>query len=236
MKLEDGKQHIFTANSSLTVEVGAPVEIWTVDTNGYKTILLSADDGTTGPVVSAPFKLNMKNMPDADVTVTARFELKRYPVYFQANTGGRVVVNKAFGGVMEGVVQQSGDKVKHFTELTIEAEPLNESYRLKKEGLKVSMGGVAVSNLKYIASVTGEVDIKADFEKVYEVRLLQPQYGSLAVLSLPAASPASCDGSNCSKYYTISPRHPNATRWQARRSPTRSCRTTRAESAKWKKP
>ncbi|NCE71984.1 gliding motility-associated C-terminal domain-containing protein [Odoribacter sp. Z80] len=182
VKLEDGKQHIFTANSSLTVEVGAPVEIWTVDTNGYKTILLSADDGTTGPVVSAPFKLNMKNMPDADVTVTARFELKRYPVYFQANTGGRVVVNKAFGGVMEGVVQQSGDKVKHFTELTIEAEPLNESYRLKKEGLKVSMGGVAVSNLKYIASVTGEVDIKADFEKVYEVRLLQPQYGSLAVL------------------------------------------------------
>lgn len=179
VETEDGTQHNFTEDGSLTIDVGAAVEIRTVEAEGCKTVLLSATDGVTTSVTTAPFTLNLANMPDQDVEATARFELKRYPVYFSAGTGGTIVVSKKFSGVDEGVVLNSGDEVKHFTELTIVAEPQSDSYQLKPKGLTVTMGGV--TQTEHIASVTGAVNIQADFERIYEVRRLQPEHGTLTV-------------------------------------------------------
>lgn len=171
---EDGTQHTFTEAGSLTVEVGAAVEIWTIDGEGCKTILLSADDGVTTPVTNAPFTLNLVNMPDQEVTVTARFQLKRYPVYYMSNSGGYITVNKIFHGVAEGEITHSGDEVKHFTELKIVAEPESQSWQLKPGTLITKMGGVVVEDPAYVASVTASVNIEATFERIYEIRTLAP--------------------------------------------------------------
>lgn len=174
VQLEDGTQHAFTADGSITVDVGAPVEIWTIDAEGCKTVLLSANDGITTPVTNAPFTLSLVNMPDFNVTVTARFEFKRYPVYYTTNPGGRLIVNKIFNGVAEGIVVHSGDEVKHFTELTVRVEPESQSWQLVPGSFITRMGGVAMTDPAYVASVSAAVNIDASFERIYEVRKETP--------------------------------------------------------------
>lgn len=181
VQTEDGQEHVFTEDAVLTVDVGAPLKIRTVEGEGCRTSLLVMTPPGDNPVTVPPFELNVEHMPDRNITVTAGFVLKRYPVYFSANTGGTVTVTKKFGGISEGVLTVSGEEVKHFTELEIVTAPLGPAYRLKN--LKTTMGGMTVSDPAKIASVTASVNIEAEFERIYEVRKTDPDpaKGSLTV-------------------------------------------------------
>lgn len=90
------------------------------------------------PVTTEPIALAIANMPDYDMTITARFAIKTYPVYFTSNAGGAIVVKTLFNGVT-GQLVNSGDEVKHFTQLTISALPAGDNYRLKEGGLVTEM-------------------------------------------------------------------------------------------------
>lgn len=181
VQTEDGQEHIFTTNGTLTIDVGAPLKIRTVEGGGCRTSRLETTPPGNNAVTVPPFVLTVEHMPDENVTVTAEFLLKRYPVYFTANAGGTLTVTKKSGGVSEGILTASGEEVKHFTELEIAALPAGPDYRLKN--LRTSMGGVAVSDPAKIASVTAAVNIEAEFERIYEVRKIDPdpEKGTLSV-------------------------------------------------------
>lgn len=172
VKTEDGTEHSFVAAGQLLIDVGAPLEIRPQPAVGYKAVALEPVPGT--PVTTEPIELYIANMPDNDISVTARFAIKTYPVYFTSNAGGSIVVNTLFNGV-SGQVANSGDEVKHFTQLTISALPLDDRYRLKKGSLITEMGGVAVSDPTVVASVSGVVNIQAEFEKLYKIERIAPE-------------------------------------------------------------
>lgn len=186
VQTEDGTEHVFATAGNLTVDVGASLKIWTLPGVGCKTTLLNPVPGI--PVTTEPMELLVENMPDEDLTVTAHFALKKYPVYFTSNAGGVITVNKIVNGI--GVpVENPGDEVNHFTELNIAATPLNDSYRLKKGSLVTTMDGSVIADPFRIASVTGVVDIQAEFEKIYEVRVVVPSADSGTLL-------VTCEGAN----------------------------------------
>lgn len=174
VQTEDGMIHSFTADGNLLVDVGAPLGIWTQPAVGYKAVALEPVPGT--PVTTEPVELQIANMPDQDVTVTARFAIKTYPVYFTSNTGGTIVVNTLFNGIA-GQLANSGDEVKHATQLVISALPMNERYRLKPGSLITEMGGIAVPDPTVVASVSDVVNIQAEFEKLYKISLIAPESG-----------------------------------------------------------
>lgn len=182
VKTEDGLEHAFTADGSILVDVGAPLEIRTQPTEGYKAVALEPVPGT--PVTTDPVELQIANMPDYSIVVTARFAIKTYPVYFTSNPGGSIVVTTLFHGVA-GQVVNSGDEVKHFTQLAISALPVDENYRLKAGGLVTEMGGVAVPDPAVVASVSDVVNIHAEFEKLYKIEIVVPdaEKGELNVSS-----------------------------------------------------
>ena len=169
---EDGTEHTFAADGSLLVDVGAPLVIRTLPAVGYKAVALEPVPGM--PVTTEPIALAIANMPDYDMTITARFAIKTYPVYFTSNAGGAIVVKTLFNGVT-GQLVNSGDEVKHFTQLTISALPAGDNYRLKEGGLVTEMGGLAVPDPTTIASVSDVVNIQAEFEKLYRVELIAPE-------------------------------------------------------------
>lgn len=53
--------------------------------------------------------------------------------------------------------------------------PAGDNYRLKEGGLVTEMGGLAVPDPTTIASVSGVVNIQAEFEKLYRVELIAPE-------------------------------------------------------------
>lgn len=181
VKTEDGTEHAFTSDGSLWVNVGAPLEIRTKPAEGYKAVALESVPGN--PVTAEPIELLIPNMPDNDLTVTARFEIKTYPVNFSSNFGGTVAVKTSFDGIT-GVVANSGDEVKHFTRLSISALPVDDRYRLKAGGLITEMGGVPVPDPATVASVSDVVNIQAEFEKLYKVTGIVPEAekGELSII------------------------------------------------------
>ena len=174
VKTEDGVEHSFTSADKMLVNVGAPLEIWTLPAVGYKAVALEPVPGT--PVTTEPVELHIANMPDQDVLVTARFSIKTYPVYFTSNVGGSIVVTTSFNGTT-GQVANSGDEVKHFTQLAISALPVDDSYRLKAGGLVTKMGSVVMPDPANLASVSDVVNIQAEFEKLYKIGIVAPEAG-----------------------------------------------------------
>ncbi len=177
---EDGIRHDYLVSDSLPVDVGSKVVVQAL--SGSACVMDSLITDLGGRVVAKPFETTFDMPVDKTASVTAYFSLKEYPVLFATTEGGTIMVTPTFDGAVGSPID-SGDLVKHYTELAISLTATSASYIYRPGNFITRVGANVAANPAVVPSVTDTVRIEATFERVYEVRVVQPdvKQGTLTI-------------------------------------------------------